>query len=225
MRAFIDFDGVLFDIARHKREYFRFFERYGISRIEARREYEKMKKEIGRDDQKHYISRLKEKHPRLRSEKILRAIHVFKGKSAPCVYKEARPFLMKLKRIDFELHLVTSGNKKFQKRKCETSGLMKFFDRIHILENDNKGVFIRGLASPREIVVFLDDKQSVVDDVKKHIPRAIILQVARHKSDIRSRRADKVVRNLREALRCIKTRIEKISRHSGIPLAAGENRK
>src|SRR3989344_4794847 len=36
MRAFIDFDGVLFDIARHKREYFRLFEKHGISSREAK---------------------------------------------------------------------------------------------------------------------------------------------------------------------------------------------
>ena len=81
---------------------------------------------------------------------------------------------------------------------------MKYFDEVHILQNDEKGGVIRGLARGRGASVFLDDKASVADEVKKSAPHVIVLQVAHHKSDTRSRKADKVVSNLREALGYIK---------------------
>ncbi|MEK7479141.1 MAG: HAD family hydrolase [Patescibacteria group bacterium] len=204
MKAFIDFDGVLFDIARHKREYFRFFEQYGVSRGEARKTYGEMKRAIGRDDQRYYVSRLKEKHPRLDIEKTLRAIRAFKGQSRSCVYKEARMFLEALKKFGFELHLVTSGDKVLQERKIEMSGLLKYFQGIHLLENDDKAGIVRRFATQGEIAVFLDDKEAIADQVKKSMPHVSVLHVVRHKGDARSKKADYAALNLREALRYIK---------------------
>ncbi len=205
MKVFIDFDGVLFDIARHKREYFRFFERYGISRGEAKGAYEEMKRAIGRDDQRYYVSRLKEKHPRLDVEKTLRAIQAFKGQSRSCVYKEARMFLDRLKKMGFELYLVSSGDKVIQRKKIETSGLLKYFQGgVHLLEGDDKAGVIRGLARPGEVAIFLDDKEAIADEVKKSLPYVRVFHVVRHRGCKRSRVVDAVVSNLKMALRYIR---------------------
>ena len=205
MQAFIDFDGVLFDIARHKREYFRLFEKHGISSREAKRVYDEMKRAIGKDDQRYYVARLKERGLRLTPAEAMRDIYAFKGRGASSVYKEARPFLSALKRSGFELHLVTSGDKILQKQKVMTSGLAEYFDNIHMLDSNDKVSVIGKYSDRRFFSFFLDDRASIVEGVKNNLPYVRVLHMVRGRGgESPSKQADAVVSNLREALRIIR---------------------
>src|SRR3989344_3867614 len=206
MRAFIDFDGVLFDIERAKKEYFQLFQKFGVSAREAVQTYQDMKEEIGRDEPTYHVEMLRKRFPKLKDQLLLRAIRNFKTKSKRFVFREAQEYLKEMRRDGFELHLVTTGSKEFQSVKIQSSDLKKFFAGIHILNSDYKGETILKLfkdslpkAGGRK-AVFIDDKASVTDEVKRCVQQISVIQISRKKGEALSRKADYVAKNLLDAL-------------------------
>lgn len=204
MIIFFDFDDVLMDTRAFKREYFKIFSTFGIPAKRARAIYMEMRKTLGRDDPRVHIRLLKEKYPRLPVSAVERSLYKIRAQSRRFVFKDAAGALNRLQKEAGRLELISSGDKRVQKKKILESGLARFFKKIHLVSTDKKGNTIKKiLANRRGPLVFIDDKKEAVDDVRKVIPKARIIQVLRHRDQERSKRADVVITNLKRVTQYI----------------------
>ncbi len=200
MQAFVDFDGVLFNIVAAKRAYFRVFSPFGVSEALAQDSYREMKEQIGHDEPAFHAQLLRKYMPKLDAGVLLSALTEFKtARSAEFVYRDARPFLEFLEQAGFDVHLVTTGSASLQPKKVAASGLERFFRSIRVLDSDLKGSAIGTMYAGEGVGIFIDDKHVAIDDVKRVAPRVAAVQVVRQQELVRSKAADAVVTTLVQA--------------------------
>lgn len=199
----LDFDGVLFNDTRFKKDHAAVFARFGISRRRYEHHYREVKKQHGGYRHHRHINLMRRQHERLNLREAGRAIDTLVKKSHAYVYHDALPFLNYAKKRGINLALVSNGDG-FQKKKVAASGLLPFF-RHAIVAEGPKSRLIRKLPahSRRGGIVFIDDKKSVLEEVQKNIPGAMTIQIVRRAAQERSTQAHRVVRNLTTARRLI----------------------
>lgn len=199
----IDFDGVLFNDTRFKKDHAAVFARFGISRRHYENHYREVKQRYGGYRHHRHVDLLRHRHPHLDIARIERAIKALVKKSPAYLYRDALPFLRYAKQRGVALALVSNGDG-FQKKKVAASGLLPFF-RHAIVGEGPKSRIIRKLPmhSRKEGILFIDDKKSVLEEVQKNIPRITTIQIVRRADQERSTKAHHVVRNLAAARRLI----------------------
>lgn len=201
----LDFDGVLFDDERFKRDYWRLFRRHGVAHRIHQAAYAESKA-MHRGGYRHdlHLSFIRKRVPAFKIADAQRDIHKLLAGSAAYLYRDAKPFLRHWKSKGETLALVSSGNA-FQKRKVRASGLSPFFRATVVADTTDKvdpvRTLVRGSRAAR--AVFIDDRKNFVDAVKRNFPRILVVQMIRRKDQERSTRADVIVRNLAQARRVI----------------------
>lgn len=205
----LDFDGVLFDDERFKRDYWRVFRHAGIPHRAHQRAYaESKKRHVGGYRHDLHLALLSRDFPKLNVSRLERNIWRLLASSKKYLYRETRPFLRHWRARRMPLVLVSSGNA-FQKEKVRASRLAPFFQSVAVTDTVDKvapiGTLIKRFNPPR--AVFIDDKKSFVDAVKSRFPDILVLQMIRRKDQEQSAHADAVVSNLAAARRVIAQRI------------------
>lgn len=200
----LDFDGVLFNDERFKRDHRRVFERCGVPHRVYRAAYEETKARM-RGGYRHdvHAALIRRELPRLNRARLEREITELLGRSHRYLYRDALPFLKYWKNKGETLILASRGYQ-FQKKKVAESGIGPLFDEIVVRDIPKSKIikrFIRRFR-PRRIV-FIDDTGSVLDEVKLRIPQALALQIVRRNGQARSDRADAVLRSIAAAQRII----------------------
>ena len=194
---FIDFDDVLLDTKSFKNDYFKVFEKFGISAEKAEAEYKKMREQIAVYDLDTHISFIKKTFPGLEREPAKKVLYDFFGNSSKYVFKDSQPFLSFLKSHDCRIELITTGDPWVQKKKVFSSGLKDFFGKIHYVDTDYKSNWIKkSLRGKKDFFVFIDDKPKPLQDVKENFPNSLVIQIIRHNGALKSDTADKIVYNL-----------------------------
>jgi len=197
----LDFDGVLFNDERFKRDYGRLFRRRGIPRRVHQFAYTESKT-LHRGGYRHdlHLALMQKRIPTLRIPDIERDIQKFLTHSARYLYGDALPFLRYWQSKGEALVLVSSGNA-FQKKKVRASGLDAFFRRVVVADTIDKVAPVRTAVrrSKDSVVFFIDDRKKFIDAVKRAFPRIRALQMIRRHDQKRSTRADAMVPNLAAA--------------------------
>lgn len=197
MQAFVDFDGVLFNIRAAKIAYEGVFGSFGIAPALFRETYAEMKGQLGRDEPAFHAQLLRKYVSGLNVAALLRALTDFKvERSAEFVYRDAPVFLRFLGDAGFDVHLVTTGSASLQPKKVAASGLGSFFQSVRVLDSDLKGMAVKMMYDGGGRSVFIDDKHTAIEDVKRAVPDIVAVQVVRQREIARSPAADFVAPTL-----------------------------
>lgn len=205
----LDFDGVLLDDERFKKDYTLVFKRFGISKAAYQSTYHAAKiKTGGYYAPDVHLAILQKQYPRLHKEELARAISMFVKMSFRYVYPDAEEFLSYFKMQKVPLFLVSTGHS-FQREKIKASKLTPFFKQVFVVKSvSKKEPLARVVGHGDRAFIFIDDKKEIADKVKKEFPQAMVIQMRRRRTVSKSAHADAVVKNMSEA----KTLCEKILR-------------
>jgi len=204
----LDFDGVLFNDERFKRDYWRLFRRAGIPHRIHQDAYI-ASKELHRGGYRHdlHLTLVKRHMPAVQIPALEQNIWKLLGHSAEYLYHDTKPFLRYWQSKGEALALVSSGNA-FQEKKVHSSGITSLFLAAIVADTSDKVYPVRALVkrAGRNRIVFIDDRRNFVDAVKQNFPRILVLQMIRRRDRERSVAADAIVPNLAAARRFIESR-------------------
>ncbi len=211
MRIFIDFDDVIFNAKKFKKDLIKVFIKNGISRPEFNRSYRGFsgnpRRKPGCYDPQEQIDFLSSEKD-IDRKKLMKDIDSLMVDLKKYVFKDSYKFIKHFPKK--ELYLVTYGNKKFQEKKVRNSGIGKYFKRIVII-NRPKADAIEKLIKRDKIkkgegLYFIDDRIGHVKNVKKKYPRAATFFIKRKEGrykDKKNKYCDFEAENLRDVLKVI----------------------
>ncbi len=174
MLYIFDFDYTLFDTTRFKRD---LAGNLGLSYEDFCIIYNKhfAKQKMHYDIAEHLRIIEEERQLCFRDFKKLLEKVVKHFSSCPSyLYPEALPALENLKSQEHSLHLVSFGNRDYQKYKIENSGIKKYFDRIRITE-DPKEKDINGWEPDKhDTVIIVNDNAREAIQMREMLGRGTI---------------------------------------------------
>ena len=201
----LDFDGVLFNDTRFKRDYERLFAGHGVSRRIHRAAYAESRS-LHHGGYRHdlHIALIQKHVPTLQLPRIERGIEKLLAHADKYFYADALPFLRHWQSQKKRMALLSRGNT-FQKRKVRASGIARFCKPAVVADTADKVVPLRRMIrnTAAQQPVFIDDTKHMVDAIKQNFPHVLVIQVVRGKHRERSTRADAIVPNLSAARRFI----------------------
>lgn len=178
MKIFFDFDDVLFDTRRFKEDYFRIFEKHGVSRkIFDECYYEPLSKEkIKNYNPENHIRRVCKKTG-IKLSVFEKEIGIFLQDTSEYVFEEVDEALKNFKRD--ELAIISFSKTEFQKAKIFRSGIVKLFCEVEIV-NVLKGEAIskmikEGKLSLKQEIFFIDDRAEQLRSVKGICPQVVTI--------------------------------------------------
>lgn len=208
MLLVLDFDGVLFNDTRFKRDYERLFARHGVSRHIHQVTYAESRS-LHHGGYRHdlHIALIRKHIPTLQLSGIERGIDDLLSHASEYFYADALPFLRYWQSKRKRTALLSRGNK-FQKTKVRASGVARFCKPAVVADTVDKVAPLRRIikSTAERQIVFVDDTKHMVDAVKQNFPHVLVIQMVRGKKQERSARADAIVPNLAAARRFIEDR-------------------
>lgn len=217
MKIFIDFDDVIFNTGKFKKELTKVFLNNGIAKdvfekyyydYPVRQKNGKLKKY---DPLKH-IERIK-KNMKIPAADLKKALDKFTGDTKKYVFRDAEIFLKSFNKND--LYLVSYARTKFQENKIKNSGISKYFKKMVIIDELKssaiKEFFRKDKIKKEEGLYFLDDRVEQIESVKKKYPFIVTILVKRKEgrySDEKNKYCDFEVKNLEEVKEIINLRIK-----------------
>ncbi len=203
----IDFDGVLFDDARFKKDYESLFRRAGVREEIYQKTYDTTKKQGHYDPRIHIHLALGGASGASVIEKnLFSQIKKFLDQSFRYLFGDVKGFLQFLKDEEVRMVLLSTGDAAFQNQKIAKSGLTDFFDDIVIIPHASKtnalDQIIRKMRP--ESVLFIDDKREVVEHIKKSFPSVYVAQMQRGSTTPAAQHIDFFVKNFTDLKEYIK---------------------
>lgn len=206
MLLILDFDGVLFDDKKFKRDYATVFMALGITPDVYEKTYRQTKADAsGMYSPRRHLRILRTLNPRLRASDVQKRVEELVSKSRRYVFVDAAPFLRAASKTA-TLCLVTTGDA-FQRTKIESSGLKNFFECVEVVLTGSKTAAIKKIMDqyPAQITVFVDDKKEVVEEVKDRLPNIKVIQVVRSSDVLTGRGIDAVAHTLAQTQRILRS--------------------
>jgi FMN phosphatase YigB (HAD superfamily) len=210
MKIFIDFDDVLFDTKRFISDIKVVFAKNGISE-NVFRKYYKDTRIKGEGIVRKYDPYAQMKRMKAQGLEISKVENEFKNlvrNTRKYIFKDASSFLKKMKKE--ELHIVSYGDKKFQKEKIINSGIAGYFKKIMIIEV-SKAVAIKKILKRKnvggEALVFIDDREIFLKDIKKSYPGMVTILMRRLEGrydDEKTKNCDFEAKNFEEVSKIVK---------------------
>ncbi len=164
MKIYLDFDRTLFDTDSFLNELYKIIKKYKIPISVFKKHKDKLKRE-GFNIKDILLSIEKEYSL---DQEIFNAIDNLIKKDAIYIYSDVIKFLETLKERDYEIILLTRGNKDFQEEKINSSTLLDYFNQVIVtmkhkgdLDIDYNGIFI-------------DDNLKELESISKRNPLKII---------------------------------------------------
>ncbi len=194
-----DFDGVLFDIGRFKRDYARVFSAAGIPIRDYERTYKKAKKETrGVYDMAQHAAFLKQKYPAARDLRV--RIAEFLARSRQYLHRDAMPFLLWCASERVPVVIVSAGSS-FQRKKINESGIRSRARSLFITRTPSKINALRGIMrqNPQDVFFYLDDLPAALEEVRKNFPEIKTIRISRNHREKKNRGMDIVASNLSRA--------------------------
>lgn len=197
----LDFDGVVFDDQRFKKDFRRVFGDHGIMHKAYESTYHDAKE--ARKDTYELDIHLKiiaAEYPKTDHKALRKDIMALAARSRHYIFADAKVFLMKTREEGHALFLVSAGDQVFQKEKINASGISSFFDNVTITSVSQKSLALDEIKKHTGIreIVFIDDNKEVIDDIKKHHPLIKIVQMVRTNRAPRSASADAYIKSFSE---------------------------
>ena len=188
--AVFDFDGVLFDDKRFKRDYESLFLRAGVSQEKYEATYVQIKK------QGHYDARI---HIKLAvhglkaasviEKNLFARVIEFTKRSHDYIYADVPDFLRFLGDKEIRAILLSTGDTGFQSQKISKSGIGDLFDEVIIIPDASKVSALKALIRREQpsSVMFIDDKKEVVEEIKASLPSIYVVQMRRRETQLPAR--------------------------------------
>ena len=214
----IDFDGVLFDDRRFKKEYESLFRHAGVSHDLYEKTYQQSKEKGHYDPRAHIRLALGFVSSEPSVQKNLYArVTKFLEQSSRYVFKDVSDFLGFLKKEHIRAVLLSTGDPVFQKQKIAKSGIEHLFDDVVIISEASKlhaiDAMVRKEKSTR--FMFIDDKKEVVEEIKKSLPSVHVVHMQRNMITTEASNLDICISNFSELITIIKEwRV--VSEHSAL---------
>ncbi|TSC68421.1 MAG: hypothetical protein G01um101466_464 [Parcubacteria group bacterium Gr01-1014_66] len=191
--AVFDFDGVLFDDRRFKKDYESLFFHAGISKELYEKSYVQAKKKGYYDPRIH--SKLATRGLPAGSvieKKLYARLLEFAKKTNNYIFPDVAKFIAGLGDEYIRTILLSTGDPVFQNQKISKSGIADLFDEIIIIPDASKQFALRSLIRKEQpiSVVFVDDKKEVLEDVKKSLPSVYAIQLRRDSTSLPARHVD-----------------------------------
>lgn len=176
IKLFIDFDNTLYDSRFLKKDLFEILQNQGFSEEEVLRAYEKASSNYQYSPTNHLEELLKIKSFNVKvTGAIIESLYL----NAPeHLFKDSIRFLKSLDRKKFEVDLLTLGDTKFQKRKVEASGIVKYFDNIYYCKKQ-KWIFLKTLVKPSEKFYLIDDRGDALFNISKDYKECVPIEINR----------------------------------------------
>ena len=190
-----DWDGVLFNVAALKQDWFHLLD--ALSGKDAVATYETVKQECGFYDATYHMELLGG------TERVWRqAITDFLREKAPqCIFPEARPLLEGVRARGGKVVIMTKGTNWFQRAKIDLSGLDSVIDAVYVAEDRDKIAAFREVsASFEEPRIFLEDTPEELEILKQHDPSLRTILLVRKGVSLTAPYIDAIVRHLGEVL-------------------------
>ncbi len=179
MKLFIDFDGVLFDSEKFRRDLISQVEKSGFSKQEV---YDAYNAECldGNYLPADHLARLEKIHQfnlRLAETRIESLVtnakkYLFFG------VEESLKTISKLP--DYQLEMISLGHPKFQPRKIIKSGIKNFFKKLHFTAVP-KVEYLQSIVKASEKFIIVDDRGDALEEIAKKFPKAIAIEMRRKK--------------------------------------------
>lgn len=183
-----DFDDTLFDTARFKKEIQNIFTKRKIKANLFEKTYQLSKRDKNYWQPKRQLDLLAKNLDSIKKRKILNEINSLFRKSKKFLFSDTIPFLRKLttesKKSKLKMILMTYGNPAVQKIKIKNCCFNKFFHKIIIArlpgkEKELSKIIIQANKKPNEEVIFIEDRESIIDSLKRQYPKLITFHVQR----------------------------------------------
>ncbi|MDP3778818.1 MAG: HAD hydrolase-like protein [bacterium] len=182
LMAVFDFDGVLFDDKKFKKDYESLFARAGISGEFYKKTYDQAKKKGYYDPRVHVKvaahglsgGSVMEKH-------LYARLLEFTRKTGNYIFPDVKEFLTYLGEQSIRTILLSTGDPVFQNQKITKSGVSNLFDQIIIIPDVSKVSALRAWIKKEQPLstVFIDDKKQVLEEVKRSLPGVYVVQMRR----------------------------------------------
>lgn len=201
MILILDFDGVLFDGEKFKKDYLRIFRDAGIASDDVRMAYR-----AGRAHPKGYHHVLTHRAvPHIDAQELALRIRALLDKAPRYLYPDTKKFLRWCGRERIALAIVSRGPA-FQKKKIAASGIARSFKKIVVISEGAKSAAIQKImhAYPHDTTVFVDDTKDVLDEVKQSLSAITAVQMTRRRRIEKSAVADARVADFAALARVVK---------------------
>ncbi len=203
----LDFDGVLFDDRRFKKEYELLFRRTGISRDVYEKTYQESKKKGYYDPRVHIRLALGfASHESGIQKNLYARVTKFLNQSARFIYPDVFDFLGFLRRENIGVMLLSTGDSGFQQQKISKSGIGDLCDDVVIISGSSKvrAIDLIMRREKPEHIIFIDDKKDVVEEIKKSLPSIYVIQMLRNDTEKPANNTDLCVNNFSQTIEFIK---------------------
>lgn len=187
----LDFDGVLFDDKRFKRDFQHIFGDYGVSHDAYKHTYLQAKNDKkGIYELQIHLRILQGKYPDIHLEYLRRDVMALASRAERYLFPDAKGFLHRSQKKGNIFFLLSTGDPHFQEVKINASGITPMFTRVIITSSFKKaqafGEIIKDAG--RKEIMFVDDKKEVADEIKQRYPAVRVIQMTRsgrvEKSDL-----------------------------------------
>lgn len=213
MKIFIDFDDVIFNAKKFRKDLIGIFGKHGITKQEFESSYYSFgKKEEMRGkyyDPRRQIKVLKKKYV-VNNERLKKDLDAFLKDLRGYIFPDVRDFLDNFEKKN--LFLITYGHAQFQKKKIVNSGMSRCFNKILICRGNKVDIINdvckkRGITPGEEDILLIDDHPEQIAEaerVRRLIKTFHMCRPQGRFSDLICLEKDYEVRNLKEVLKIIK---------------------
>ncbi len=181
-KVFVDLDDTLLDSAGIKKEMFEKITQLGVPEAEVRENYRAAREAFGGDYLKPFAESFQEfgidgqiLYPGLRQ--------LVMQTSEKYLIEDRLLWLDRFPPDQYELYLLTYGNRDVQESKVQSLHLENLFEGRVIYVSGDKSEVIKQLLRPGEKFMIVDDKQKVLDEVIEKFPEQVEAFRAENKVD------------------------------------------
>lgn len=182
LMAVFDFDGVLFDDKRFKKDYESLFFHAGISKEAYDKSYVQAKKKGYYDPRIHIklvVGGLRAGS--VMEKKLYARLLEFTKKTGNYIYPDVAEFITFLGEESIRTILLSTGDAVFQNQKISKSGSSRLFDQIVIIPDESKVSALNALIKREQPLstIFIDDKKKILEEVKRSLSSVYVVQMRR----------------------------------------------
>lgn len=178
IKLFIDFDSTIFNTEGFKRKFFDIFERHGFSDADIIATYRETCLNYKYSPENHLKRLVERKEVNAKIiRKELRGIYKFVPDE---MYFDTKIFLDSINKDKFEVMMLSMGDKVFQKRKIDNSGVAQYFDKIYICE-EQKWNYLKKLRLGDQKFYVIDDRSDTISNIAETFPASIPILIRRRK--------------------------------------------
>lgn len=179
MKLFIDFDGVLFNSEKFRRDLIGQIEKSGFSSQEVNDTYVAECLD-GNYLPADHLARLEKIHKfnfRLAETRVESLI----TNAKKYLFFDVEGSLKSISKLpEYQLELISLGHPKFQPRKIKKTGIKKYFKKLHFTSIP-KVEYLQGIVKVDEKFIIVDDRGDALEEISKKFPKAITIEMRRVK--------------------------------------------